>query len=375
MDWPKQSLRGPVIVTILLHASLTAFYICKHHGDPSVLACVGKNRAGTPPYEAVTLPWGPNGYDGQFYYVIARAPLRRQPEGVQGIDCVAARQLRILYPAACWVLSAGNARLLFWVMPALSVGALGCLAGLGAATARRYGSSVWWGVALPFAINAGMPVLRDLTEPLAMLGVFGLLSGWLLGASWWQIASWALVAVSSREQNVAIVGVVTLGALAGRRWAVALSLAGVIGAWFLLVGYLRAVYGEWPFLPSDGNLGLPFGGMAYRWSHLGGDLRYSRRTAIIQGVAMTQLVLEIAAAAYLATRPGDWVVKACMLSGALLAVLAGRYVYSDLWSYGRVFFWLPVGIWLGATQLGHTRWLALLTPACAWHLVALLDWV
>jgi hypothetical protein len=375
MDWIKESLRGPVIVTLLLHILLTAAYIAKHHGDPSFLASVGRNRAGKPPYEAVTLPNGPNGYDGQFYYVIARAPWRRQSEGIQGIDCVGARQVRILYPAACWLLSAGHARLLFWVMPAVSVAALGCLAGLGAATARGFGLSVWWGMALPFAINAGMPVLRDLTEPLAMLGVFGLLSGWLLGARWWSLALWGLVAILSREQNVAVVGVVTLGALTTRRWAVAASLVAVLGSWALLVCGLRAVYGEWPFLPSDGNLGQPFAGMVYRWTHLGGDLRFSRRTAIIQTVAMTQMAVEIIMALYLTARPGNWVVKLCMLGGVLLAVLAGRFVYSDLWSFGRVFFWMPVGIWLGATQLGRTHVLALLTPACLWHLVALLDWV
>jgi hypothetical protein len=375
MTWSKECVRGPVVVTILLHAFLTTCYVCKHHRDPSILACVGKNRAGKPPYEAVTRPYGSSGYDGQFYYAIARAPWRRQPQGIQGIDCVGARQIRILYPAACWLLSAGHARLLFWIMPAINVAALGCLAALGATTARHFGLSVWWGAALPFAINAGMPVLRDLTEPLAMLGVFGLLSGWLLGARWWLLATWGLVAVLSREQNVAIVGVVMLGALATRRWALAASFTLVLGTWLLVVCSLRSAYGEWPFLPSDGNLALPFQGMAYRWTHLGGDLRFSWRTAIIQGVAMSQLAAEIILALYLTTRPGDWTIKLCALGGALLLILAGRFMYGDLWSYGRVFFWLPVGIWLGATQLQRTWVLGLLIPTCLWHTVALLDWV
>ena len=375
MDWANRSLWGPIVATILLHALLTSLYIAKHHGDPSFLTSVGRNRAGKRPYEAVTAPNGPNGYDGQFYYVIARAPWRRQVKALQGLDCVGARQIRILYPAVCWMLSGGHARLLFWTMPAVNVAALGCLAGLGAATARRFGLSVWWGLALPFAINAGMPVLRDLTEPLAMLGVFGLLSGWLLGARWWWLALWGFIAVFSREQNIAIVGLVMFGAVVRRRWDIAAGLTAVLGSWLLFVCCLRIAYGEWPFLPSDGNIGQPFAGMASRWTHLGGDTRFSRRIALITAITLTQLAVEIAMALYVAARPGDWVVKLCMMGGVLLAVLGGRFLYGDLWSYGRVFFWMPVGIWLCATQMGRTHLLALLTPACFWYLVALLDYV
>jgi hypothetical protein len=373
----RTSLLAPVVATLVLHTLLTGIYVRKHHRDPSSLVCVGENRAGAPPYEAVTYhiaAWS-NGYDGQFYYVIARAPWQRQTQGLHGIDWSGPRQLRILYPAICWLVSGGDEQFLFWVMPAVNVAALGGLAALGASLARRCGLSVWWGFALPFAINAGMPVLRDLTEPLAMLGAFGLLAAWLLGSPWWVFTLWGGVAVLSREQNVALIGLTAVGALVTWRWKVATGLALVLGVWLAWVGYLRGLYGDWPFLPSEGNLGLPFAGMFHRWTHLGGDLGGSKRTGVIQAITMMQLSVEIALGLYLSARPGDWIVRACMLAGALLAILAGRCIYGDLWSYGRVFFWVPVGIWIAASHQGWTRGLLLLTPACLWHLVAILGWV
>ena len=373
----RSTLLAPVVATILVHTLLTAIFVGKHRGDPSSLACVGESRATEPPYEKVTFhtdAW-PNGYDGQFYYVIARSPFGQQPEGLHGIDWAGARQLRILYPAACWLISWGDAQLLFWIMPIVNVAALGGLAALGAAVARAHGLNVWWGFALPFALNAGMPVLRDLTEPMAMLGVFGLLAGWLLRSPWWWLALWGSIAVLSREQNVAVVGIIVFGAACTRRCEVAVGLLGVLAGWLGWVCYLHWLYGTWPFLPSEGNLGPPFAGMIHRWAHLSGDLGGSKRTAIIQAITLTQLAVETLMALYMTMRPGDRVVRACMLAGAALAVLAGRWIYVDLWSYGRVFFWMPVGIWLGATQQRWQFGLMILTPACLWELLAVLGWV
>jgi hypothetical protein len=367
----------PVLATVLIHTFLTAVYIRKHHRDPSSLVCVGENRVGKPPYEAVTFhtPAWSNGYDGQFYYVIARAPWDRQPQGLHGIDWSGPRQLRILYPAVSWLMSAGDARLLFWIMPAVNVAALAGLTASGAVFARRCGLNAWWGFVLPFAINAGMPVLRNLTEPLAMLGVFGLLGGWLLQSSWWVMALCAGTAVFSREQNVALVAFTTLGAVLARRWSIAGGLGLVFGVWLAWVSYLRGLYGEWPFLPAEGNLGLPFAGICDRWSHLFLDTEGAKRPRIIQAITMAQLAVEMAAALYLVARPGDWIIRGSMLAGAVLAITAGRCVYADLWSYGRVFFWLPVGIWLSASIQGRTAFLWLLTPAFLWHLLAVLGWV
>src|SRR5207244_6853021 len=100
-------------------------------------------------------------YDGLYYYSLARFPWKRHGDD---LDCPAARHVRILYPALCWLLSAGDPRALFWAMPAINLLAVGGLAAFGGAAARRGGLSAWWGVLLPFAVNAGLPLLRDLTD-------------------------------------------------------------------------------------------------------------------------------------------------------------------------------------------------------------------
>src|SRR5262249_5920195 len=109
---------GPVLATVALHAGFLAVYLGRLDGDPSALVCAGENRIGCFPYEAVTRACGPSGHDGQFYYALARAPWQRHGAD---IDLPAYRHVRILYPALCWALSAGDPVLLLYVMPAVNL--------------------------------------------------------------------------------------------------------------------------------------------------------------------------------------------------------------------------------------------------------------
>ena len=87
-------------------------------------------------------------------------------------------------------------------MPLVNLLAIAALAALGAAAARGYGLSPWWGVLLPFAVNAGMPALRNLTDVLSTLSVAALLIAWLRRWPWWTAALCAAATLFSREQNV-----------------------------------------------------------------------------------------------------------------------------------------------------------------------------
>src|SRR5579875_1010219 len=138
----------PVVASALVHLLFLVVYLAKFHGDASVLICAGAQRTGVPPYEYVTRTIGPSGHDGQFYYSLARAPWRRH--GLD-IDVPAGRHLRIGYPALCWLLSAGEPHLLFYVMPAINFGAIVVLSALelfwlcAAAKAHGGGLSCRWG--------------------------------------------------------------------------------------------------------------------------------------------------------------------------------------------------------------------------------------
>jgi hypothetical protein len=271
-------IAGPVAVAVVYHALLVAGMLIAFHGDPAALACVGRIRAGQYPYEVIQDPdlqgsFGEDGYDGQFYYALARAPFRKHE---QGFDSAPIRQARVLYPAACWLVTSGDPRLLLWAMPLVNLAAIGGLAGLGASVARQGGLSPWWGALLPVAVNAGLPLIRDLTDVVSLFAVAGLLLAWLQRRPARALGVWAALAMLARAENAAlVVGLLALVAWRKQgRTAVALALALLLEAAWLLT--LRQTYGEWPILPHRGNLAprdgsgwsVPFWGLAYRWTRL-----------------------------------------------------------------------------------------------------------
>ena len=256
--------RGPLLATLLLHVALMGLYLFKCRGDASIFLCAGANHVGTAPYEAVTQARGPSGHDGQFYYAAARAPWRVH---VGDIDAPAGRHLRILYPALCWCLSGGDPVLLFYVMPLVNLLAIVAMAWIGVRVAQHYGRNPWWGFVLPLALNAGISLLHDFTDCVSGLAVVGLLASWILGQRWWAVSLWAAAAMFSREQNVAVAGLIGVAALWKGRWAVAASVAAAGGLWLAWVGTLWISYGTPPFL---GNCFTPpFTGLMFRLQHLG----------------------------------------------------------------------------------------------------------
>jgi hypothetical protein len=362
----------PALAAAGLHAAVLASYVAAFGGDLSALVCTAKERLGRPPYEGLRIGFDKNGYDGQFYYAIARAPWRRHDLGV---DAPAVRQARILYPALSWLLSGGDALLLLWMMPLVNLLAIAALAGLGAAVARRHGLSVWWGVLLPVAVNAGMPALRNLTDVLSTLAVGALLAAWLLRWPWWALALAAAAALFSREQNVAVVLLVLAFASRPRHSADVdrgRTIAGLLAAlalWSAWLCVLRHFYGEWPMLPAGGNLGPPLAGMLYRWGHLDAG---SRSLTLLHLVCMLTLTVQLGLAFGLVWSPADRLVVLVALAGSVLAVLGGVSLYGDSWSYPRVFAWLPLAVWLGSAQ-ARRRWaLAVLSAPAVLPLAAVL---
>jgi hypothetical protein len=350
-------LLGPVLTAMAAHAALLAGYVAAKGGDPAALVCVGEERMGRAPYERIRIGFERFGYDGQFYFALARAPWRRHD---LGIDFAAGRHLRILYPAVSWLLSGGDAGWLLWVMPAVNLLAIDGLAALGALLARRQGLSPWWGCLLPLAVNAGMPALRNLTDVLSTLAVCGLLATWLLRGPGWQLALWAAAAAFCREQNVAVVGVVLAVAAWQRQGRTCAALVGVLGLWSLWVCTLRGMYGIWPFLPAQGNFGPPLMAYLQCWPHLG--THGVTGNVLVHAAALVLVGLQTVLALYLAVRrPADPVLRLVLLAAVTLAVLGGPAIYEDKWSFTRILAWLPLSLWLACTWT-RRRWaLAVLT--------------
>ena len=355
----------PVAAAVALHATILALYLTAYHGDPSALVCVDQSQIGTPPYEAVRVGFPSGGYDGQFYYAIARNPWRRH---ALVNEFGAFRHQRLLYPALGWLFSGGDPRLLLWVLPAINLLAIAGLAALGVCVARHNGMNVWWGFVLPLAVNDGLPLLRDLTDPLATFTVCGLLAGWLLGWRNAWLVLWAAAAMLSREQNVAIVLVVLTVAVWTKWYRTAAGLGAAFAVWLVWFVILRLWYGGWPLPPhGDYYFGSPFKGMLFRWTHLA--YSGSRVSGLLHLLRMLLLTAHILLALYLAARLSDRVLALVALAGVALAVLTGIAAYEDANSYTRVFVWIPLGIWLACIQLRSYRPMWLLVPALLWPLI------
>jgi hypothetical protein len=357
----------PIATTVALHLAMLGAYLTAFHGDLSALVCVGQKWIGQPPYEAVRVGFASGGFDGQFYYAIARNPWQWHAEI---LDVPACRHVRLLYPALAWALSGGGDALhLFWALPLINLAAIAGLAWMGVRLACHFGVSPWWGFVLPLAVNDGMPLLRDLTDPLATFTVCGLLASWLLGGRWYHLSLWATAALFSREQNAAVVLVVLAAALWTQRYRTALGFVAALAVWGVWVNLLHAGYGSWPVLPrSDYFFGVPFKGMWFRWTNL--DHSGSRISGLLHLGRMLLLTIHCGLALYLATRTPDRVVALVGLGGVALAVLTGMASYEDAWSYTRVFVWIPLAVWLASVRLRLARPLWLLVPVVLWPLVA-----
>jgi hypothetical protein len=128
------------------------------------------------------------GYDGQFYYRLARNPFNWHPTAYGITIDHNYRYTRIGYPLVSWVLSlGGNARLLPAVLVIINLICVGVIAWLGARLARDAGRHALWGLLFVAYFGLVISVGRDTIEPLAdacMLG--GLLayrrSRWVLAA-------------------------------------------------------------------------------------------------------------------------------------------------------------------------------------------------
>ena len=222
---------------------------------------------------------------------------------------------------------------------------------------------------LPLVLNVGDPALRDLTDPLAATAACGLVTAWLLRwrAVW--LALWATAAVLSREQNLAIVGIVMLGCCTQRYWNRLLWLMGAVIVFGVWMAVLYAVYGALP-INSD-NIAVPLAGLWWRWGHLDGQVGTSRLP--IHAVSMAFVVLQIAICLVLPLfRPGRTALLIA-LAGAALAILGSAAVYADGHSYTRVFLWMPLGLWIWGVQTGR-RWpIAAMSVAALWPLFAVVQ--
>lgn len=351
---------APALAAGFVQLLVMATYVARF-GDPGALVCASRELAGKWPYEHIRVGLSKDGFDGQYYYAIARSPWDKQDP--QLVHLPHYRHVRLLYPGLAWVFSGfGDPEALLWVMPALNLLAVCGIAAIGACFAQSVGRNRWWGALAPFLLNAGNPALRNLTDPLALAAGLGLLVAWLLRWPAWSLMLFAVAALFGREQNVGLVGVVFLAAVAERDWKRAGGLVFAVAVWAAWVAHVWGMYGEPPFL--GGNFGPPFAGVWYRIQHIRGDSVSAG--APIHAVGLLYLGALVLIAAAMPLFRAHPVPTLTALAGATTAVCASSWVFMDGHSYTRVFAFLPLGIFLWGLQSGR-RWpLLALSPALLW---------
>ena len=246
---PVFPLTRPAVVVGCLYILLIGLDILIHHHDPLYYVHLGPRFVYHDPHALA-------GYDGQFYYQIARDPLHAAPF----LDKPAYRYQRIIYSLLVAVLSLGQARLIPYMLLLVNLASIILGTELLARLLNKKNLSPWYSLAFGLYFGLTASFLFDLTEPLTyFLVCLGLV---LLFQKRLTVAAiiWGL-AVLSRETAILFpLGYIAMF-LYQRRWQDAsrfmlLSIVPTI-AWYLLVGlyfHTNGLSGAPPFerLPFQG---------------------------------------------------------------------------------------------------------------------------
>jgi len=254
-------LLRPWHVIGLIALAYIALTLARYGGDPMRFVLVG-----------------PSGYDGQFAYQIARAPLGAPPL----LDVPAYRYQRILYPLVARVAALGQAALIPWTLIAVNWAALVVGTWLTEGILVGRSASRWY--ALSYGLFGGllMGVRLDLTEPLAyalvQAAVLEYERGRTSGA-----AGWLALAALTKETTL-LVAVGFLGSFAlSRRWRDLIVWTVIVGVPFAaLQVFLRVWLGAWG-IGSGGAMATPFEWIPYRglWSIAALNVRVFALIAVI----------------------------------------------------------------------------------------------
>jgi len=331
---------GPVAAVVVVHLVFVGIFLHLHHDEISSLVCAPDASLNQPEMAAIRVSFGA-GYDGSSYYRVAQNPLRKQrSEPV--------RHLRIVYPAMSWAFSGGDPHALLWAMPAVNLLAIAGLTFLACGFAVRQGLNPWWGCLLPFAMNAVLPLLRDLGDLTGALTLGGFLVAWMQRRSSPLLFLLALLTLLSREQNLAVIGLLLLLSLGERRYGDVLALLSAALAWAGWVLVVSALYGSWPFLAAPGNFGGPFTGLLS--CNLERLRTWSTKFYLRSSLGDALILFQIALSAAILRWKVSPALKVTALVTALQAVLGGRYIYCDYWSMGRVYAPMTLALFLACLQ-------------------------
>ena len=280
------------------------------------------------------------GYDGQAYYYLAQHPKLIISCAKSRVTCPLdeplLREQRILYPATARLVALNDPARLHEVLFLIDFAAILLTTLLVGLLCVEAGASPWLGAAAGLFCGELLGLLRDLTDPYAVLWV--VLAVYLMRK---HRPLWSAVAVAAalltREQLVLVLPLLALPLLGGRRWrmlAAWLAIALIpFAAWQL---FLRLQYGKWPLSLSSNSASiapLPFAGL---WQYRNGP-----EFGVTVAFVAVPLVLAVAIALTVIWRAGprDLLRDPLPLITLLYCLLATVMPYAEwqgMWSSARL---------------------------------------
>ncbi len=248
----KDLLFRPSVLVGVVYLLLLAFFVVARHYSAFTFIHLGT-------------VWGSHirsgswGYDGQFYYQIARNPLGAAPY----MDNAPYRYEHFLYPLLVWLLSLGQTPPIPYMLLLVNLVSIVASVEIVALLLKKNGLSPWFSLALGLFYGLAAGLTFDTTEPftcaLLCLGVWSLdKKQWAWGALWMGLAT------LSRETAVLFPLCLAAWFLWTRHWKEALYLLGlgVLPLALFLVS-LALIFGHTGVTFTPPFEHIPFAGILY----------------------------------------------------------------------------------------------------------------
>jgi hypothetical protein len=312
----------PWQVVLVFALAYTLVTLGLHAWDPMTLVNVGERFDPSKTHQSL-------GYDGQFFYQIARDPATAWTL----VDVPAYRYQRILYPLLARALALGQPGWIPWTLLLINLVAIPLGTLVTEAILARQGSSRWY--ALVYGLFIGMLVcLRlDLAEPLAFLLVqLGVWS--FLKQRPWQSAAWFGLAALTRETTLLFAAGFFLALLFQKQLlrAVAWGACAIL-PFALWHGVERLWLGSWG-IGSGGALATPFEIVPFRgwWGlALTNFPAFLLLSALVFPMAVLPTALSLVASGRaLMRRAATPAVLALLINAAAFAFLPTSNLYEPL---------------------------------------------
>ena len=311
-------LMRPSVAVGLIYLLLLGFFVVVRHYSAMDFVHLGTvwgahKKSGT---------WG---YDGQFYYQMARNPLG----AAQFMDNAPYRYQHLLYGLLAWFLSFGQAALAPYALLLINLLSLVGTVEIVARLLARRGFSPWFSLALGLYFGQAVGLTFDTTEPftyfLICLGLWCLEKRQLTAS-----ALWMGLATISREIAVLFPLCLALSFAWKREWKTAALFTGAgVLPLFVFLGSLALIFGQTGVTFTPPLEHIPFAGIFY----------YRHTPHKFWLLVLTILLPTLICLGFLAwdlvhLRLNEWTL--IWTTNLALMVFLSRFSYLELISSGRV---------------------------------------